>query len=95
MSLALALLHISAICLVGALLFTAVEWFEPNRRLAIVFKCAILDDHAGDRRRVRRRPTASIYARANPRRARSAALFVRQILPSLRKRANLSQRVRM
>jgi hypothetical protein len=42
MSLALALLHISAICLVGAFLFTAVEWFEPNRRLAIVFKCAIL-----------------------------------------------------
>jgi hypothetical protein len=41
MSLALALLHISAICLVSAVLFTAVEWFEPNRRLVIIFKCAL------------------------------------------------------
>jgi hypothetical protein len=37
-----ALLHISAICFIGACLFAAVEWFEPNRALAIVLKCAIL-----------------------------------------------------
>ena len=35
-------LYVSAIILVGAFLFTAVEWLEPDRRLAIVFKCAIL-----------------------------------------------------
>jgi hypothetical protein len=35
-------LHVSAIILVGAFLFIAVEWLEPSPRLAIVFKCAIL-----------------------------------------------------
>jgi hypothetical protein len=38
----LAVLYISAIIFVGAFLFFAVDWLEPNRRLAIVFKCAIL-----------------------------------------------------
>jgi hypothetical protein len=38
----LALLYVSAIIFVAAFLFAAVEWLEPNRRLAIVFKCAIL-----------------------------------------------------
>jgi hypothetical protein len=38
----LAVLYISAIIFVGAFLFVAVDWLEPNRRLAIVFKCAIL-----------------------------------------------------
>jgi hypothetical protein len=37
-----ALLHISAIILIGAFLFAAVEWIEPNGRLAIILKCAIL-----------------------------------------------------
>ena len=35
-------LHISLIIFLGAFLFTAVDWLEPNRRLAIIFKCAIL-----------------------------------------------------
>ena len=35
-------LHVSAIILVAAFLFAAVEWIEPNHRLAIVFKRAIL-----------------------------------------------------
>jgi hypothetical protein len=35
-------LYVSTIILVGAFLFRAVEWLEPNRRLAIVLKCAIL-----------------------------------------------------
>ena len=35
-------LYVSLIILVGAFLFAAVEWIEPNRLLAIVFKCAIL-----------------------------------------------------
>jgi hypothetical protein len=35
-------LYVSAIILVAAFLFRAVEWLEPNHRLAIVFKCAIL-----------------------------------------------------
>lgn len=35
-------LYIAAIILVAALLFAAVERLEPNHRLAIVFKCAIL-----------------------------------------------------
>jgi len=38
----LALLYVSAIIFVAAFLFAAVEWLEPDRRLAIVFKCAIL-----------------------------------------------------
>jgi len=39
---ALSLLNVSIICFVGASMFAAVERLEPNRRLAIVFKCAIL-----------------------------------------------------
>jgi hypothetical protein len=35
-------LHVSAIILVAAFLFAAVERLEPNPRLAIVFKSAIL-----------------------------------------------------
>jgi hypothetical protein len=42
MTAALALLYNSAIIIVGAFLFVAVDWFEPNRLLALVFKCAIL-----------------------------------------------------
>jgi hypothetical protein len=42
MSTASAFIYVSAIILMGAFLFGAVEWFEPNRRLAIVLKCAIL-----------------------------------------------------
>ena len=36
------LLFIFTICLVTAFLFGPVERVEPNRRIAIVFKCAIL-----------------------------------------------------
>jgi hypothetical protein len=39
---ALISLCVSAIILVGAFFFKAVEWLEPNRRLAIAFKCAIV-----------------------------------------------------
>jgi hypothetical protein len=35
-------LYIAAIILVAAFLFAAVERLEPNHRLAVVFKCAIL-----------------------------------------------------
>src|SRR5262249_38569088 len=42
MTAALALLYSSAIIVVGAFLFVAVDWLEPNRRLALVFKCTIL-----------------------------------------------------
>ena len=35
-------LYVSAIILVAAFLFAAVERLEPNHRLAIVLKCAIL-----------------------------------------------------
>jgi hypothetical protein len=42
MTAALALLYSSAIIVVGVFLFVAVDWLEPNRRLALVFKCAIL-----------------------------------------------------
>jgi hypothetical protein len=42
MTAALTSLYASAIILVAAFLFAAVEWLEPNPRLAIVFKCAIL-----------------------------------------------------
>jgi hypothetical protein len=38
----LALLYVSAVIFVAAFLFAAVELLEPDRRLAIVFKCAIL-----------------------------------------------------
>jgi hypothetical protein len=39
---ALTSLYASAIIIVGALTFRAVERFEPNRRLAIILKCALL-----------------------------------------------------
>jgi hypothetical protein len=42
MTAALAFLYGSAIIFVGAFLFVAVDWLEPNRWLALVFKCAIL-----------------------------------------------------
>jgi hypothetical protein len=32
----------SVIIFVGAFLFTGVDWFEPNRRFAIILKCAVL-----------------------------------------------------
>ena len=35
-------LHCSVIIFVGAFLFTGVGWLEPNRRFAIILKCAIL-----------------------------------------------------
>ena len=38
----LASLYVSIIILVAAFLFEAVGRLEPNRRLAIVLKCAIL-----------------------------------------------------
>jgi hypothetical protein len=36
------ILYASVITLIGAFLFTAVDWLEPNHRLAMIFKCAIL-----------------------------------------------------
>jgi hypothetical protein len=42
MAAVLAILHASAIIFIGAFLFTAVDWLEPNRWVAIVFKCALL-----------------------------------------------------
>ena len=42
MTAALVLVYISAISCIGAFLFVAVDRLEPNRRLALVFKCAIL-----------------------------------------------------
>ena len=27
---------------IGAFLFVAVDWLEPNRRLAVIFKCALI-----------------------------------------------------
>jgi hypothetical protein len=42
MTAVLAVLYVSAISIVGAFLFTAVDWLEPDPRLAIIFKCAIL-----------------------------------------------------
>jgi hypothetical protein len=41
MAAVLAILHASAIIFIGAFLFTAVDWLEPNRWVAIVFKCAL------------------------------------------------------
>jgi hypothetical protein len=35
-------LHISLIVFVGAFLFAEVDWLEPNRRFAIILKCAII-----------------------------------------------------
>jgi hypothetical protein len=42
MTVVLTFLYISAISYVGAFLFVAIDRLEPNRRLALVFKCAIL-----------------------------------------------------
>jgi hypothetical protein len=42
MSAALVLLHTSAIIFIGAFLFAAVEWIEPNRWVAVILQCAIL-----------------------------------------------------
>jgi hypothetical protein len=39
---ALTSLYVSAIIIVGALAFRAVELFEPSPRAALAFKCAIL-----------------------------------------------------
>ena len=39
---ALISIYALAITLTGSFLFTAVEWYEPNPRLATVFKIAIL-----------------------------------------------------
>jgi hypothetical protein len=39
---ALTFIYATAIIFAGSFLFGAVDWFEPNRRLAIVLKCAIL-----------------------------------------------------
>jgi hypothetical protein len=38
----LAVLYVSTIILVAAFLFAAVDGLEPNGRLALLFKCAIL-----------------------------------------------------
>jgi hypothetical protein len=35
-------LYVLAICFAGAFLFVAVDRLEPNRRFALVLKCAIL-----------------------------------------------------
>ena len=42
MTVALVFVYILAISSVGAFLFVAVDRLEPNRRVALVFKCAIL-----------------------------------------------------
>jgi len=42
MTIALALIYISAITFVGTLLFATVEWLEPNPRIAFIFNCALL-----------------------------------------------------
>ena len=39
---ALTSIYASVIILLAAFLFVAVEQFEPNPRLAIIFKCAII-----------------------------------------------------
>ena len=39
---ALTLLYASVVAFVGAFLFRAVDWLEPNRRLALVLKYAII-----------------------------------------------------
>jgi hypothetical protein len=43
----LARLYICAISIIGACLFLAVHELEPNRRLGVVFKCAILATGVG------------------------------------------------
>jgi hypothetical protein len=42
MTAVLAVIYVSAISIIGAFLSAGVDWLEPNRRLAIIFKCAIL-----------------------------------------------------
>ena len=42
MTAVLARLYICAIILIGAFLFAAVERLKPNRRLAVIFKCALI-----------------------------------------------------
>ena len=42
-----ALIYALAITLIGAFLFTAVEWYEPNPRLATVFKIATASNARG------------------------------------------------
>ena len=42
MTVVLVLVYIYAISSVSAFLFVAVDRLEPDRRLALVFKCAIL-----------------------------------------------------
>jgi hypothetical protein len=39
---ALTSIFASAIILLGAFLFVAVDWLEPDRRLVVVFKIAIV-----------------------------------------------------
>jgi hypothetical protein len=39
---ALTLLYATVVAFVGAFLFRAVDWLEPNRRLALVLKYAII-----------------------------------------------------
>jgi len=36
------MIHISAICLVGAIFFKAVDWLNLDRWVAIILKCAII-----------------------------------------------------
>ena len=42
MTAALTSVYASAIIVLGAFLFTAGDWLEPNHRIAVVFKIAIL-----------------------------------------------------
>ena len=42
MTTVVALLYVSTICFGGAFLFTAIDNLEPDRRVALVLKCAIL-----------------------------------------------------
>ena len=39
---ALTTVYVSAIVIVAAFLFAAIDWLEPNRRAALVLKCMIL-----------------------------------------------------
>jgi hypothetical protein len=41
MTTVLAVVYAFAVTIIGTFLFTAVDLVEPNRRLAIVFKCAL------------------------------------------------------
>jgi hypothetical protein len=40
-------LYICAIIVIGACLFLVVDELEPNRRLAVIFKCAIVAASGG------------------------------------------------